>query len=107
MRQPVRVDTFLQQLRRLFPDRIVTRHERDAALLQSWDGVAGRAEHALGVFMRRGVGRYVLWVDQSVGLEVVASHRDELILVPHLLIVERQLRRTMRGGNLQKIRMPE
>jgi hypothetical protein len=36
-------------------------------------------------------------------LEVAAGHRGEMILVPHRLAVERQLRRTMRSGNFQKI----
>ena len=97
MRAPVRVDTFLHQLRGVFPDRVVAGHEHHASLLQGRDGVAGGAEHTIWIFMHRDIVGYILYVDERVGLEVVARHRGELILVPHRLVVERQVRRTVRG----------
>jgi hypothetical protein len=83
MRPFIRIGTFLQQLRSVFPDGVVTGHEQHTALLQGQDGVAGGAEHTIGIFMRRNVGWCIIWVDQSVGFEIVAGHRSELILVPH------------------------
>ena len=82
MRQAVRVDAFLQQLRGVFPDRVVACHEHHAALLQGRDGIAAGAEHALGILMRRGIGGHVLYLYQCVSLEVAAGHRGELIFVP-------------------------
>ncbi len=63
MRLLIPVDTFLHQLGRVFPDRVVAGHEHHAALLQGRDGVAGGAEHTIWIFMRRGVGGHVLCLD--------------------------------------------
>src|SRR5260370_1562748 len=88
MRQLVGVHVRFDQRGRLLPDRVVTRHERDAAPHQGGDRIVRRGERTRRILeMRRIHGPSLLILDQRVGLELVAGELRELVLFPYRLVV--------------------
>src|SRR5882757_10506253 len=103
MRELVGVDAGLDKSGCLFPNRIVTGHENNAAPHQRRYGTVVAGEGSRRILVVRGISsrRFPL-DDQRIGLEFVAGQTRELILVPDGLIVERKIRWTMCHRNSEK-----
>src|SRR5918992_1492260 len=108
IRELVGIDAGLDESGCLFPNRIVTGHENDAAPHQRRYGSVIAGEGPRRILVVRGIGSYFSPLDDKrIGLEFVASQARKLILVPDGLIVEREIRCTMCNRNSEEIRMLE
>ncbi len=91
-----------------FPDGVVAGQENRAALLQHGDAVVGRGIHALGVFDRFGVGigsRRSL--DPGIGSCLALGQAAQLVFGPQRIVIQREVRRAVRGRDGQEIGMLE
>src|SRR5260370_22682146 len=106
MRKLVWIDGGFDEGGCLLPNRIVAAHENNAAPHQRRYRIILAGEGSRRILIVRGVGSGRLLLDhQRIGLELLSGQPGELILVPHGLVVERKMRRTMRYRNSEEIRI--
>ena len=108
MRELVGVAAGLDQRCCLPPDGVVAGHEHDAAPHERGDGIVCGRKGAGRVFEVGGIcgGRFLLF-DQGIGLELPTRQVGEPVLVPHGLIVERKMRRSVGGRHRKEVGMLE
>src|SRR5262249_57498334 len=80
----------------------------DGAPVEDHDAVALGRERAFGRLELEGImqgcrGSH----DKSVAADVATSGSGQLVLVPHVLVVESEMRRAMRRGHAQEVRLFE
>src|SRR5258706_14655110 len=108
LRELVRIDVGLDEGGCLLPNGIVAAHENNAPAHQRRYRIILNGERSHRILVVRGVGsRRLLLDDQRIGLELLSGQSGELILVPHGLVVERKMRRTVRNRYSEEIRMFE
>ncbi|KVL15634.1 hypothetical protein WL14_21350 [Burkholderia cepacia] len=91
---------------REFPDRVVTRQEHDAALLQRGDAVVVRRECAVGrLVVLRALRLRGFRVEQRVGRKGGAGEFREAVFVPRGLVEQCEMRAAVRGRYDEEIRM--